>query len=159
MSDKYSTLNGNVLSRLRNSLAKTITKQKLFPKFIVVVPDVDIMTCFDFGKLKDNDDNIRKQVTKVIQWLMTEFGRLVESQKEYLPGKAKKPGFPTFIWIAASSHKNFRDNPIREMFNDALEAVSLHHDNVSSGGSRIFPRGVRQLPKMLLFFKFLLKTA
>ena len=31
--------------------------------------------------------------------------------------------------------------------------------NVSSGGSRIFPRGVRQLPKLLLFFEFLLKTA
>ena len=131
MSDKYSTLNGNVLSRLRNSLAKTITEQKLFPKFIVVVPDVDIMTCFDFGKLKDNDDNIRKQVTKVIQWLVTEFGRLVELQKEYLPSKAKKPGYPTFICIAAPSHKNFRDNPITEMFNDALEAASLHHDNVS----------------------------
>ena len=28
-----------------------------------------------------------------------------------------------------------------------------------SGGSRIFPRGVRQLPKLLLFFKFLPKTA
>ena len=28
-----------------------------------------------------------------------------------------------------------------------------------SGGSRIFPRGVRQLPKSLLFFKFLPKTA
>ena len=28
-----------------------------------------------------------------------------------------------------------------------------------SGGSRIFPRGVRQLSKLLLFFKFLSKTA
>ena len=28
-----------------------------------------------------------------------------------------------------------------------------------SGGSRIFPRGVRQLPKLLLFFKILPKTA
>ena len=30
---------------------------------------------------------------------------------------------------------------------------------VHSGGSRIFPRGVRQLPKLLLFFIVLLKTA
>ena len=29
----------------------------------------------------------------------------------------------------------------------------------SSGGSRIFPRGVRQLPEVLLFFNFFLKTA
>ena len=29
----------------------------------------------------------------------------------------------------------------------------------NSGGSRIFPRGVRQLPKVLLFFKYLTKTA
>ena len=31
--------------------------------------------------------------------------------------------------------------------------------NLTSGGSRIFARGVRQLPKFLLFFKFLPKTA
>ena len=30
---------------------------------------------------------------------------------------------------------------------------------ISSGGSRIFPRGLRQLPKLLLFLKFLQKTA
>ena len=31
--------------------------------------------------------------------------------------------------------------------------------SICSGGSRIFPRGVCQLPKLLLFFKFLSKTA
>ena len=31
--------------------------------------------------------------------------------------------------------------------------------NVCSGRSRIFPQGLRQLPKLLLFFKFLPKTA
>ena len=37
--------------------------------------------------------------------------------------------------------------------------LSLMVHMVNSGGSRIFPRGVRQLPKLLLFFKFLPKTA
>ena len=33
-------------------------------------------------------------------------------------------------------------------------SVSLMIDYDISGGSRIFPRGVRQLPKVLLFFNF-----
>ena len=35
----------------------------------------------------------------------------------------------------------------------------VKYDAHTSGGSRIFNRGVRQLPKLLLFFEFLLKTA
>ena len=35
-----------------------------------------------------------------------------------------------------------------------IAAISSMYKYVFSGGSRIFPRGVRQLPKVLLFFKF-----
>ena len=35
-----------------------------------------------------------------------------------------------------------------------IEQSELHCTSHTSGGSRIFPRGVRQLPKVLLFFNF-----
>ena len=38
-------------------------------------------------------------------------------------------------------------------------SIVINYTNGGSGGSRIFPRGGRQLPKMLLFFNFLPKTA
>ena len=41
----------------------------------------------------------------------------------------------------------------------SVELVNPKNARINSGGSRIFPRGVRQLPKLLLFFKFLPKTA
>ena len=40
-----------------------------------------------------------------------------------------------------------------------LSRGEAYTSTLFSGGSRIFPRGVRQLPKLLLFFKFLPKTA
>ena len=42
---------------------------------------------------------------------------------------------------------------LRDTKNNAISV------KVTSGGSRIFPRGGRQLPKVLLFFNFLPKTA
>ena len=44
-------------------------------------------------------------------------------------------------WEAAKIERNFE--------------FTLDEINLNSGGSRIFPRGVRQLPKVLLFFNFL----
>ena len=41
----------------------------------------------------------------------------------------------------------------------SMSACDSMQAAITSGGSRIFPRGVRQLPKLLLFFKFLPKTA
>ena len=39
-----------------------------------------------------------------------------------------------------------------------LHGIQTHLYHLCSGGSRIFPRGVRQLPKLLLFFNFFAKN-
>ena len=51
---------------------------------------------------------------------------------------------------------------IYDLVRTVCTSVSTEHicfEILFSGGSRIFPRGVRQLPKVLLFFNFFLKTA
>ena len=46
-------------------------------------------------------------------------------------------------------------SPVTLCFVATTKLASERH---TGGGSRIFPRGVRQLPKVLLFFKFFAKN-
>ena len=68
-------------------------------------------------------------------------------------GRAVELDTPTqYVKVSGPGHRY-------ECFGD-LDLCNLGKSIVPiSGRSRIFPRGVRQLPKLLLFFKFLLKTA
>ena len=73
------------------------------------------------------------------------------------------PYWPKFVYLPASTSglplltQTFQHT--REYLWLLLLPLICVYLPVSSGGSSIFPRGVRQLPKVLLFFKYLPKTA
>ena len=126
--NKYSTLNGNLMSRLRNSLANAIDKQPLLPKLIVIILNDDVMSSFPFGP-----QTLPKNVARILHWLMVEFDRLITTHKERLSQESKKAGYPCFIWVEAPQHENFNNNNLRHIFNDGLAIAGNLHENVSSG--------------------------
>ena len=46
---------------------------------------------------------------KVINWLMREYEKIIEAQKDYLPSKAKRDHLPQLVCIEAPYHDNFMD--------------------------------------------------
>ena len=73
-----------MISRTRNALVKLITEQVLLPKLIVLVLDDDLLT------LVRDKAHTYKLTKRLLSWLINQFGRIVQTQKEYLPEKAKK---------------------------------------------------------------------
>ena len=115
---------------MRNSLAKAIKEQVMFPKFVLIIPDIDIISGFPKGTFLYGASGV-EAVSRVIHWLMSEYDRLTKTQKEYLPVKAQKVGYPSFVWIEAPAHKNFADNALRDLFNLALVKAASLHENVA----------------------------
>ena len=123
----------NVISRMRNNLIGAMKDQPVLPKFIVIVLDDDVITYFKNRlkkKEKVKNEDMKAGYERMLRWLMCQYKQSISSQKEYLPKKAKKPqNDPKFIWIALPTHKNFRNNELREIFSDSLETVTSHFHN------------------------------
>ena len=114
----------NTISRFRNGFTGAIRDQVTLPKYLVVVPDNNIISYLKNKKIKSF-----KGTERVMKWLMTQMDRLITTQKERLPVKAKRPNEPTIIWISPPTHKNFKDNELREQFQNVLEQCCSHHNN------------------------------
>ena len=125
--NEYASLDCNAYSRVRIQLVKAINKEITLPKMVVIIADNDLMRYFD-----PEDNEVSKNIGKVLNWLMSEFGRIISAHKEHLPTKAVKPTYPTFIWIETPLHDNFnsQENLLRAKFNKALEMVAQFHDSV-----------------------------
>ena len=123
-SSKYTSTDQNTVSRFRNVLAQLIQDKVILPKFIVVVPDDDIIKYFGY-----NDHDMTKAYYSILNNIMAEHNKLLMTQKEFLPLKAKKFYYPQIIWIQAPIHKSFNNNNMRELFNHSLNEVVKFHDN------------------------------
>ena len=121
----------NILSRLSNVFVSSINDRKLLPKLVFVVADADITNYWLDKNVKSNKD-LEIAVNKSINWIMKQHGRSIETHKERMPEKAKKPQFPQIIWNEAPLHKNFCDNEYREIFNRAVNNTAFYHDNTWS---------------------------
>ena len=109
--NRRDSINQNLVSRLLNLMPRSIREQKVFPKIIVVVPDDDIITYF--GKFKNGAS---EAYGKLINHTMIKWDRLILTQKEYLPAKAKKPDWPKLVCIIPPLHDNFKNNNLRIKF-------------------------------------------
>ena len=126
MSDKYSSINQNVISRLQHCVAKAIQEEILLPKFMVFVIDNDFISSID----SDAEEGLTKPLGRLADAIMRECDCLIEIQKDYLPKKVKKPSYPQIIWIEPPLHKNFTDNQERKKFIRAINDVSKFHENI-----------------------------
>ena len=122
--NQYRSTNPNVVSRLRNTIIKGIDAEKLLPKFILVIPDDDLI------KVVDQGFGFSDSMGRIIHHIMLEHNRIIAAHKENLPRKSRKVGYPQIVWIEAPLRVNFSNNSARVKFNTALESMAKHHENV-----------------------------
>ena len=105
-----------------------VNDQIIMPKLIVIVPDNDIIQYI--ARIKAG---FSRSVARMLDWLMKEHNRIIDSMKDHLPMKAKKNGYPQIMWIAPPYHVGFgkRNNDKRECFNKMLEEVAKTHSDTS----------------------------
>ena len=77
MNDKSSSLDTNTLSRFRNNFVGAVTDQPVLPKFVVIVPDNDIIKYVWYCK-----DDVQDGYVRLLKWLMSQYNCMVASVKE-----------------------------------------------------------------------------
>ena len=96
--------------------------KRVFPKFIVVVIDDDMVKYVNFNRFGVSD-----AYSRLINSIMVEYDHLVEAQKEFLPKRSKNNEHPIFIWIAPPTHDNFSNNHMRKKLSKSIETTSQFH--------------------------------
>ena len=125
---KYTSNDPNILSRLRNMLVGLIHQEVKLPKMVIIVLDDDLIKYY--GPDEDTE-SLTMAFKRLINELMTEFRKVISTQKERLPKKAQRQFYPQFIWIQAPLNCQFDNNRERELFNQSLTNASKFQENVS----------------------------
>ena len=125
--NKFTTLNPNMISRLRNLMTRAINEQILLPKFIVVVPDDDIIKYLNYSKF-----GMSEALGRLLNHIMVDYNHLLESQIEFLPRRSCPNALPYIFWIQAPLHTNFSNNLARIKFNKSLETITQFHENIQA---------------------------
>ena len=124
-SSRWSSANENMLQRIRNSLVTALNQEKsgVFPKFIIVVLDDDLITFLDF-----KHEGVATLLGSWVSWLVKEFDEIIKTRNGQLPLKLKKYN-PFFYWVTAPTHSGFSKarNNLRVKFNLSLESVIRSH--------------------------------
>ena len=115
-SDEYTSNIKSVLARLRNNLVYGLNKCTSIPKFIVIVLEDAIIEDAGFANFGiTNDYEIRTK------WLVNQYRKIIDAFLDYLPYKNKKEGWPKFLYICPSMHKNYKNNALRKKYTRVLE--------------------------------------
>ena len=133
-SDKYNSLNPIAASRVRNALMTGLNAATYIPKLIVVILEDDILNAIHISK---NDEDIKNKIItemskETIKWLMREFWRCTMSLNEFLPDKSRQVGWPHFLWVLPTQHKNYSNNYWRGIFADCISTEAVKYGNVSA---------------------------
>ena len=121
---KYSSSDMNIINRIKNSLVKAINNHGKFPKFIVLVLDMDLAEYLGF-----TGQGLVSLLGEFVEWLVGKFAQLISDRLSVLPTRAKKPGYPQLYWVAPPHHKNFLNNGDRTKMTNCLESTfKLHAD-------------------------------
>ena len=126
-SKQFNSNNPSLLSRLRNSLAHALNACSILPHRVVIVLEDELI-----NDAKADENNMLKDYSRRVKWLMSEYRKLIDAVKDYLPPNAKVEGRPKFIWVMPTRHKNYMNNYSRRKFGQALEAqAKLVENNVA----------------------------
>ena len=125
--NKDASEDDNTISRFRNNIVGAMRDQPILPKFMVIVPDDDIIK---FIKKREPEAANEVGFARAIKWLLCQIDRLIMTQKDFLPTKCKRPGEPTVVFIQPPIHDKFKNNGMRIAFNNALSKEVTYHDNV-----------------------------
>ena len=111
---------------MRNSLVHLINKYAYLPKFIVVIPEADIIA--DIGY---TDYGVSTAYGKALDWIMNEMKKIILAFKDKLPDKAKIVDEPHVMWIQMTRHDNYVDDEARGKFNNVMRALGATQENTA----------------------------
>ena len=128
LSTKFSN-NKSSLSRICNNLIAAINSYETTPKVVVVVLDGDVLK----GVHSNDDLTMTIHIGRITEWLVREFFRAIESFKDYLPEKSKRPGQPHILWISPPTHTYFtaNNNVRRTIQANCLKTVIQLYQNMT----------------------------
>ena len=119
----------NSLSRILNAVAKALNERVRLPKYVLVIPDLDILSTINFY-----DFGMPTTFQKCAQWLVKQVVRFFQIRYEDL--KSKRPGAvcgnTRIIWLNIINRPSIKNHPNpdrvkllagRERFNTALNDV------------------------------------
>ena len=122
----YKSANPSLLARIRNSLVQAIEQSTMMADLVLIVLEDDVI-----NSIKNvGDDHIGKDYQRRIKWLMSEFRKIIEATKDYLPYNAKASGKPEFLWIIPTRHVNYRNNFYRKKFGYAIEMMTKFYEQM-----------------------------
>ena len=113
--------------RIRNNVLRAITSYVSLPKFIVIVPEYDVMRKVNTADL--NEKQVCNVCHKLIRWLVNEVRKLVTAHNDYLPKRAKRE--TKVVWILPTLHHNYynRENQVRIVFGQTLLSYTAQIEN------------------------------
>ena len=126
ISSKYSHYDQNAVSRMCNTMVKAVQDQVILPKWVIIVFDDDLIK---YISGRNPFAPTMTAVSKVIDNIMKEHIKVLQIQKEYLPRKSQRRGFPQLLWIEAPIHTSFDNNTDREKYNLCINDVAPLHEN------------------------------
>ena len=91
---------------IRNLLVKALKENNKFPKYIIIVPEVDIIDEVDF----DQKIGISEVYGHTLKWLADEIHAIITQQKDDLPICAKKYLYPQGFEVELPQHKGFHNS-------------------------------------------------
>ena len=118
MNSRFSDKNQNLISRIVNSFAAGLARNKKLPRLIVVVLDEDIIENVQFDGCR-----VSTLYGEILQWIAAEFDRMIKERKAQLPKNALKKENPEIYWVAAPYNRNFQNGQNRNKFNMCLESI------------------------------------
>ena len=127
--------NPSLLARFSNLMATGINESKQaskilpLPKLIIMVPDDDLINLLSKA---DTSFEFQKNMSHLINFIMTNFERYIATFKETLPAKCIKMDYPHMLWIQAPAHDSFHNNDLRYKFNMCLEDLVKSHTNTTT---------------------------
>ena len=96
----------------------------IMPRIIVIVLEDELTKNINVPESQMNKDYTRR-----IKWLMSEYRKIIDTIKDYIPQNAKTESEPKLVWIIPSRHKNYPDNLQRKKFGHMLENQAKFQEN------------------------------
>ena len=115
----------NIIIRMKTALLTAIEKKIKLPKYVVIVLENDVV---EYARY--NGSGISGILGRYTEGLTAAIQKIIQAQKEQLPLKAKREGYPVIYWVNAVHHKSFANSSLRTKFNHCLEAAVNMYDSM-----------------------------
>ena len=115
---RHNSVDTNLLSRIRNTIAHGINERGKLPKFMVCALDSDVINYLDF-----RNAGTAALLGEMMSWLINEVENMITTRKKQLISKLVKEDYPQVYWVASPAHNYFADHELRRKFNLCMESI------------------------------------